>query len=265
MMTKMILAVLAALPIVAIACPTYCACDSRGHVVYTYTPPAPSSTSTSGAGSTASSTATSTNSNVNTVTGGNSSASASIAAGAVKNTVTATGGAGGSASATGGNVTNTVAGGTASQHQGQSQSTSNSGNNTGSSETNVSSVYQASRIPVSTAYSASLTSGLDTCLGSASGGIQTVPVGLTFGSTKVDKNCVLIKQTKLLREEGLLKSACVRMTLGKEGALIRQAMSEAGESCDQVDVPVPASAVTQADIDALSRKIDRVIKQEAQK
>ena len=145
--------------------------------------------------------------------------------------------------------TNTANGGSVSNsgNSAQQQSQNNTGNNTGTSTTTVDSTYKAARIPVNTAYSAGLTSGLDTCLGSASGGVQTVPFGATFGSTKEDKNCVLIKQTKLLAEAGLYKSACIRMTLGKEGEAIRRAMEEAGESCDDV-VRTEAVAVPVAPI-----------------
>ena len=244
----------------AFACPQYCACDSKGNIVYNYntnTSYNTSSNASAASASTASVSGSGNNDNVNNVKGG----TATIAPGAVTNNVSAAGGQGGKAVATiaPGAVQNTVTGGTASQTQSQSQN--NTGNDIGTSSADTS--INTPKQPVSTAYSASLTSGLDTCLGSASGGIQTGPVGLTFGSTKVDKNCILIKQTKLLREQGFDKGACVRMTLGNEGELIREAMKEAGESCDDI-ILATVTPVTQKDLDKVqtdvNQKLDNVIR-----
>lgn len=87
------------------------------------------------------------------------------------------------------------------------------------------------RIPVSTAYSSSLTSGLDTCMGSASAGVQTGIVGVSGGKTYVDQNCVMIKQVQLLSQMGLPDAACFRARMGDEGKAIDEAMSAAGVDC----------------------------------
>jgi ribosomal protein L12E/L44/L45/RPP1/RPP2 len=182
--------------------------------------------------------------------GAGGSASSSIASGAVKNTNTQTTsiGAVGSTSSVG-----NVSGGTSSA--------SADGNGNGSNNTNV--TYEAAktyRQPVATAYSASLTSGMDTCLGSASAGAQTQILGLTFGKTYVDKNCVLIKQTKLLREAGLERSACKRMQMHAEGADIKEAMAEAGEDCPPLAAPTPVEApVAAAPVDAVTHQELRVV------
>jgi len=208
--------------------------------------------------------------NTNNVSGGNSTAS--ISAGAVQNSVTNTSSAiGGTSSAKVGNVGASVGNvGASVGNVTSGASTSGataSGNGDGSNNTNI--TYEAPRTyraPVSTAYSASLTSGIDTCLGSASAGAQTQILGLTFGKTYVDKNCILIKQTKLLRESGLDRSACKRMQMGKEGDLIKQAMQEAGEDCPPaVDytpppapvaaAPVPADAVTHQELRVVEDRI----------
>lgn len=191
-----------------------------------------------------------------TATGGN--ASASVASGAVQNTVA------------GGSVSNS---GNSSQSQNQSQTVSNSGNatiaagavqnstsatatNNGNNSNNAnnsstnnasgnstevtvqgdSTVYQAARIPVSTAYAASLTSGMDTCLGSASGGVQLPLLGVSLGKTTLDKGCKLIKETHLLREAGYENAACYRMRSGKEGKEIDAALKAAGITCQPVVV-----------------------------
>jgi hypothetical protein len=158
---------------------------------------------------------------------GNSTASATggnISSGAVRNTNNnsnvANGGAGGNASAS-------VASGAVKNTNNQANSNTASGNDTTVN-------YQAPkeyRNPVNTAYSAPLTSGLDTCVGSVSAGAQTQILGLTFGSTKRDTRCELIKQTHLLVDLHQERAACFRAQLGKEGAEIREAMKEAGAEC----------------------------------
>ena len=100
------------------------------------------------------------------------------------------------------------------------------------------------RRPVSTAYAANLTSGIDTCLGSMSGGAQAPIVGLSFGSTKVDKNCVMIKQVQLLKQLGYESAACFRARAGDEGKAIDAAMTQAGIVCESVavqEVSTPAA------------------------
>lgn len=119
-------------------------------------------------------------------------------------------------------------------------SADNSGNNVGSgnvTDVNVQgATYRAARIPVATAYAASLTSGMDTCLGSASGGLQTAPVGVSIGGTKVDKNCVLIKQVQLLLELRQERAACFRARRDPD---IDQSYRDAGVDCPSLVPEVP--------------------------
>ena len=97
------------------------------------------------------------------------------------NTNTATGGQGGQGGA-GGSATQ-------GQKQGQSQSSSsdNSGGNSSnsySSNTNV----EAPKIPVSTAF-APTTIPTVSCFKGFGAGVQTMPVGASFGGGKIDENC----------------------------------------------------------------------------
>ncbi len=101
------------------------------------------------------------------------------------------------------------------------------------------------RRPVSTAYAANLTSGIDTCLGSMSGGAQAPIVGLSFGATKIDKNCVLIKQVQLLKQLGYESAACFRARSGEEGKAIDAAMTQAGIVCEGVAQEVSTPATTE--------------------
>jgi hypothetical protein len=183
-----------------------------------------------------------TNNNTSVAVGGNSNAS--IASGAVKNTV--------QSNSSVGNVGSTSSVGNVSTGASTSSATAEaSGNGSGNGNGNSTDITYAApktyRAPVETAYSASLTSGFDTCLGSISGGAQTQILGLTLGGTKIDKNCILIKQTQLLREVNQSRAACFRMQMGKEGADIKQAMADAGAECPPLVVPVvvaPAPVVS---------------------
>lgn len=127
---------------------------------------------------------------------------------------TATGGSSNAAVSDSGNSAST---------SGSSSSSSGTGNST-----NVDISNHAPRIPVAEAYAASLTSGLDTCLGSVSAGVQLPIVGATLGSTHVDRNCVLIKQVQLLREMDLDRAACFRARADRD---IAKAMDAAGDHC----------------------------------
>lgn len=104
-------------------------------------------------------------------------------------------------------------------------------------------VTQAKDIPVGTAYSASLTSGLDTCMGSGSAGVQTMVVGITGGKTYRDSHCEMVKDTQLLREMHLDSAACFRARAGDEGKAIDVAMKSAGVDCNTYGKPVEAPVV----------------------
>jgi hypothetical protein len=197
-----------------------------------------------------------TNSNTNVANGGSGgSATASIASGAIKTV----------------NTQATSIGNVGSTSQVGNTSATANGSGNGTNDTNV--TYQAPkeyRNPVNTAYSAPLTSGLDTCVGSVSAGAQTQILGLTFGSTKRDTRCELIKQTHLLVDLHQERAACFRAQLGKEGAEIREAMKEAGAECPPIveAAPVviqqqqPGDLVTQ---DQLRQVEDRITTRIVQK
>lgn len=122
--------------------------------------------------------------------------------------------------------------------QQNSQSNSNAtatGNGSGNS-TSITQNYRDYRPAVNSAYSGSLTSGLDTCLGSVSAGVQTQIVGLSGGKTVVDKNCVMIKQVQLLVQLGYPTAACFR---ARQDSEIDEAMKAAGIECvEPTAVPV---------------------------
>jgi hypothetical protein len=102
-----------------------------------------------------------------------------------KNTNTAQGGQGGSASATGGQG---GAGGTANATAGNSSS--GSGNTT-----DISTNVEAPKIPVATAY-APMIAPTVTCFKGASGAVQTMAAGVSFGVGRIDENCAILEAAR---------------------------------------------------------------------
>lgn len=92
------------------------------------------------------------------------------------------------------------------------------------------------RIPVSTAYAAPLTSGIDTCLGSASAGVQTGILGVSLGGTKRDRICETIKLSRELHHMGMREGA-VQLLCNDER--VRVAMRNAGTPCEAVTYEPP--------------------------
>jgi len=246
----------------AFACPQHCLCDNKGKVIRNYnyltykTDNYINNKSNSASKATANSKSNS--SSNSSATGGNATVSG-VSGGSVKNSGNSTN-----------TNTNTVAGGTASatiatgavqtsqgQQQQQQQSVDNSGNTAGNSNVSINQEYKAARIPVATAYAAALTSGMDTCLGSMSGGAQTGILGLSVGGTKKDNNCVLIKQVALLHAMGLDEAACFRARAGKEGKAIDDAMKLANVDCKSLTAPAPTDVVTHEE---LKDHEDRILK-----
>ena len=63
------------------------------------------------------------------------------------------------------------------------------------------------------------TSGVDTCFGSATGGISLAGVGISGGSTITDRNCLRLKNAKLLSTLGLTDAAVALLALDPSVAL----------------------------------------------
>ena len=84
------------------------------------------------------------------------------------------------------------------------------------------------RAPVSTAYSAPLVSGEDTCMGSSSIGGQAVGFGLTLGTTWTDTNCQRLKNSRQLASLGFSRAA-VALVCADEA--VQDAMQAAGTPC----------------------------------
>lgn len=122
-----------------------------------------------------------------------------------------------------------------------SNSADNSSRNTANVDVNVEGdtyVNKQRRIPVSTAYAPALTSGIDTCLGSMSGGAQTGVFGISFGGTKSDKTCEAIK---LGREAAAMGMPDVQCQILAQDDRFARALSASNRSC-----ALPSTAVSAA-------------------
>ena len=123
-----------------------------------------------------------------------------------------------------------------------SNSNSNNANNSSNLSSNVTvegdTYVQARnrRIPVSTAYAAPLTSGIDTCLGSASAGVQTGILGVSLGGTKRDRICETIKLSRELHHMGMHEGAVQLLCTDQR---VRIAMRNAGTPCEEVTYAPP--------------------------
>ena len=84
--------------------------------------------------------------------------------------------------------------------------------------------------------------GIETCLGSASGGLSVLGGGATFGSTMVDEGCTIRLLARQLYAFGLQKAALALMC---QDPHVIAAMYAAGSPCPrsvaEVSEPLPAS------------------------
>ncbi len=105
--------------------------------------------------------------------------------------------------------------------------------------------------------------GIETCLGSASGGLSLMGGGFTFGATKVDEGCTVRLLSRQLFAFGLHKAAVALMCQDER---VAAAMEVAGSPCPSFPVdggehaadaadPAPSSAQADASVhDPLSLK-----------
>lgn len=113
------------------------------------------------------------------------------------------------------------------------------------------------RNPVGTAYAAPLTVSNGTCLGSASGGLQTVGVGVSFGSTKMDEGCNARYDSLYLNALGLRSAAIARLCQVEANA---KAIESTGGVCPK-GAAVSAPAATNDDTAAQAKYTDPIIRQ----
>jgi hypothetical protein len=73
--------------------------------------------------------------------------------------------------------------------------------------------------------------GIETCLGSSSGGLSLMGGGLTFGSTRVDDGCTIRLLARQLFAFGLQKAAVALMCQDER---VATAMESSGSACPSV-------------------------------
>jgi hypothetical protein len=179
-------------------------------------------TSTSSSNSTASANSGSTSS----ATGGNATANggSSTSKSGVVNS--------GNSSNTNNNTANGGAGGNASQSQSNSSTNSNqssaanNGNNSNNSVTNVA----AAKIPVATAFASAQSSA--PCVKGFGAGVQTLPVGGTFGASKVDTGCDDRENARTYALIGSRLAACKTLVYGKKNQKLAKKHPEQAVTVD---------------------------------
>jgi hypothetical protein len=77
---------------------------------------------------------------------------------------------------------------------------------------------------------APLTSSNDTCMGSASGSANVPGIGLSFGKTYTDDNCVMLKNSRELWNMGMKAASMALMCMDKNN---RTALELTGFTCPQ--------------------------------
>jgi hypothetical protein len=82
--------------------------------------------------------------------------------------------------------------------------------------------------------------GIETCLGSAAGGISVMGGGATFGSTKVDEGCTIRLLARQLYAFGFQKAA---MALMCEDQHVAVAMEVTGSPCPRALVEVSERSI----------------------
>jgi hypothetical protein len=158
------------------------------------------------------------------------------------NTVAATGGQGGQGGA----------GGNAAQKQQQTQSSTSTASNNGNGSNNASysntENVAATKIPVGTAYAPTM-GPTASCFKPFGAGVQTMPVGISFGAGRIDPNCVLMEDARSFAESGSRLAYCMMMVGKKEvrkaGITIEICMAqEPLEPVAAPPVPQPPVVVT---------------------
>lgn len=160
---------------------------------------------------------------------------------AVTSTNTNTSESNSSSVATGGSVTDSGNSSNVNENNSSAVASGGNGGSGGNSVVTVegdTTIYRQRRIPVNTAYSPALTSGLDTCSGSFSAGGTTSIFGFSIGGTKADKTCQLIKLGREAAQMGMPDVQCQVLALDPR---FNEALRRAGRSCALP--PVSASSV----------------------
>ena len=99
---------------------------------------------------------------------------------------------------------------------------------------------RAIRVPVATAFAASLTASQETCMGSRSFGVQAIGFGLSVATTWPDRQCRRIRNARALEEFGYRSAALALLCQDED---VFDAMQRAGTPCpgsQLLNFPLPA-------------------------
>lgn len=103
--------------------------------------------------------------------------------------------------------------------------------------------YEAQKPAVASAFAPSLSSGVDTCMGSTSGAVSSAVIGIAMGSTYIDRNCQTLKNSRELWNMGQRAAALARMCMDD---LNREAMELSGYECPQTTKAKANAAIVDA-------------------
>jgi outer membrane protein OmpA-like peptidoglycan-associated protein len=98
----------------------------------------------------------------------------------------------------------------------------------GSSQDSGAGDRQPVRVPVTTAFAASLTASQDTCMGSRTFGFQAIGFGVSLATTWSDRQCRRIRNARALEDFGYRSAALALLCQDEE---VFEAMQRAGTPC----------------------------------
>lgn len=108
-------------------------------------------------------------------------------------------------------------------------------------------IRQAAREPIKNTPSMdapALTSSNDTCMGSISGSVSLPGFGLGAGTTMIDENCVMLKNSRELWNMGMKAASLARMCMDDKN---REALEITGYTCPSVKAKKDAETKAAAD------------------
>lgn len=119
-----------------------------------------------------------------------------------------------------------------------SNSNANSGNNSDQSVTVQGDSYEASRIPVATAYAPNI-APTAVCMGSTSAGGQGMTFGVSFGTSWTDDNCMLLEQVRTVAV--VIGDKAIAAEMMCDVPAYASARERAGHPCGQKQIVAAAS------------------------
>ena len=133
-------------------------------------------------------------------------------------------------------------GGAGGSATGNTQSQSASANGSNDSFYNSTTNVEAPKIPVSTAYSPTAIPTVP-CFKGFGAGVQTVPVGASFGGGKVDENCAILETARSFALSGSRLSYCKTMLINKYAKKAGVTLADCMREGTPTAIPNPSTLV----------------------